>query len=432
MPAAGRPSLFRPGWIVYALFVLNPVFWVLGLGGFIWSLAALPLGVWILLRQDLKRPPTVALFGLYVIWAGFSVVRLDRFTRILTFGWRYSVYLTALGLAYYVYNERRVSRTTFVNWVALFWVWAIIGGYLGLLFPHVRLNSTLASKLLPASITNNEYVSSLVRPRLAQVQNIFGIPIPRPSTLFEFTNEWGSAVGLLTPFFVAATLYSFDPWKRRLGVIGLLVAIPPMLLSVNRGLWISVGAIFSVVAVRSFLAGRTAPLKFLAAGILLVAVVVITTPIGSIVSGRLSESDAGARAGIYAEAWAGAKQSPILGWGGPRPSTNPFSPAVGTHGHAFYAMFSHGFVGLGLYISWLVWAMYLAGHRRDPVSIALASVIFVAALQMFFYNAFPVPLPVMLVAVGLIFRADDRPGATRYPYDSSIGSEVLAMPRQGN
>lgn len=404
--ARSRSPLLAPGWIVYALFALNPVFWFLGLGGFIWSLAAVPLGIWIVQRRGVRLPPTVGLFGVYVAWATFSVIRLDRFTRLMVFGIRYLVYLSALGLAVYVYNERRVSRAKFVDWVALFWVWAIIGGYLGLLLPNTRLSPTLMSIILPRSIANESFVESLVRPRLAQVQNLFGIPIPRPSTLFAFTNEWGSAVGLLTPFFVAATLYSDDPRRRRLGMIGLLVGVPPMILSLNRGLWISVIATFALVAVRSFLVGRTGPLKSLAAGIFVVAMLIAFTPIGEIVAGRLSESDANARAGIYAEAWAGAKESPIIGWGGPRPSINPFSPSVGTHGHLWFAMFSHGFVGLGLYVAWLVTAMYRASFRRDPVSIMLASVVFVASIQMLFYNMFPVPLPIILVSIGLLYRSD--------------------------
>ncbi len=407
MRAAGRPPILQPGWIVYALFVMNPLFWVLGLGGFIWSMAALPLAAWLLLRPHLERPPTVGLFGVYVLWAAFSVVKLDRFSRVITFSFRFGVYLTSLGLAYYVYNERRVLRATFVNWMAMFWVWAIIGGYLGLLLPRVRFKATLASILLPPSIGSNEFVGNLVRPRFAQIQNIFGVPIPRPSTLFAFTNEWGGNVGLLTPFFVAATLYSPDPRRRRLGVVGLVIGVPPMILSVNRGLWLSVIAIFAVVAVRSLLNGRTAPLKLLAAGIFFVSILMALTPIGTIVGGRLSEDDSGSRAGIYSEAWNGALDSPILGWGGPRPSINPFSPSVGTHGHIWFAMFSHGFVGLGLYLAWLVWAMYRVSHRHDQVSIMLASVIFVGALQAFFYNMFSGSLPIILISLGLVFRRDD-------------------------
>lgn len=393
---------------MYALFVLNPVIWALGFGGFVWALASVPLIVWIMLRHDVKRPPATTIFILYVVWAGFSVIMLDSFTRFLAFGLRYGVYLTAIGLAIYVYNERRVTRTKFVDWVAMLWVWAIIGGYLGLLLPRMRLNVTLASLVLPRTLTRNEFVGNLVRPRFAQVQDIFGVAIPRPATLWAFTNEWGGNVGLLTPFFVAATLYSLDPWRRRAGVIGLVVAAPVMILSVNRGLWLSVGMIFAVVAVRSFLAGRTAPLKVFAAGIVMVAALITLTPIGSIVAGRLGDSSVDSRAGIYQEAWDGALERPILGWGGPRPSENPFSPSVGTHGHLWFAMFSHGLVGLGLYVTWLFTAMYSANRRHDPVSIMLASVIYVGALQMLFYNMFSGSLPIILIAVGLVARSDDR------------------------
>lgn len=415
MRSAGRPALFPPGWIVIGLFVWYPVLWLLGLAGVMWAAAALPLLVWLLLRRDIERPPTVTLYLIYVGWALFSVVRLDSATRVLTFGLRYGTYLTAAMLAYYVYNERRVTRTKFIEWVSLLWVYAVVGGYLGLLFPRVRLTKTPFAIVLPSSIANDEFVASLAQPRLAQVQNIFGVELPRPATLFAFTNDWGANIGLLTPFFVAATIYSGDALRRRIGIIGLVLALPPMLLSVNRGLWISVGAIFAVVAVRSFLAGRTGPLRMLGLGIAAIAVLVVVTPAGEIVGGRLSEGDANSRAGIYSEAWNGALESPILGWGGPRPSINPFSPAVGTHGHFWYAMFSHGFVGLALFVAWLGWAFHRGAMRRDPVSIMLASVVFVAALQMFFYNFFPSVLPIILIATGLMLRPDDRDGPVAVP-----------------
>lgn len=408
MRRSTRPPLLRPGWIVFALFALNPVWWLMGLGGFVWSMAAFPLLIWLLLRKHIVRPPAVALYAIYVGWAALSMIRLDKYTRFMTAGLRLAAYATALMLAYYVYNERRVSRATFVRWIGAFWVAAIAGGYLGLLLPNGRLNFTPASLLLPGAITSNDFVGNLVRPRFAQVQMFLGFPVARPSTLFGFTNEWGGNVGLLTPFFVAATLYSDNPRHRRWGVIGLVAALPPTLLSVNRGLWLSMGLILAIVAVRSFILGRTAPLKFFGGAVVVVIGLLMFTPIGSLVSGRLSESDASARQGIYREAWEGALRSPILGWGGPRPSTNPFSPAVGTHGHLWFAMFSHGFVGLGLYLAWMIWAMMSARVRRDPVSVMLATVIFVGFVQMFFYKMLPVSIAIILVAIGLLFR-DDRP-----------------------
>lgn len=410
MRANGRPPLLPPGWIVFTLFALYPLIWLSGVGGLIWGAAALPLLVWVLLRPNLRRPPTVLLFLIYIGYATFSVFRIDTISRLAVFGLRHAVYVTAACLAYYVYNERRISRTRFIDWVSLLWVYAIVGGYLGLLFPNVRITNTPAAVLLPSSIVEEPFVEALVRPRLAQVQELFGTQIPRPATLFSFTNEWGGNVGLLTPFFIAATIYSADPTRRRIGVIGLLLALPPMILSVNRGLWISLAGIFAVVAVRSFIAGRTGPLKAFGAGILVVAGLVLATPAGEIVTGRLSDASASTRSGIYREAWQGALESPVIGWGGPRPSINPFSPAVGTHGHLWFAMFSHGLVGLALFVAWLAWAIYCGSLRSDPVSIMLTSVLVVASLQMVFYNFFPSPLPIVLIATGLLFRPDDRPG----------------------
>jgi hypothetical protein len=406
-------QLLFPGWIVFALFVLNPVFWLLGLGGFIWAAAAVPLLVWILLHPGARRPPGTTLFVLYLVWAGGTIIMLDKFTRVLVFGFRYFVYISAIGLAVYVYSERRVTRETFVNWVATLWIWAIVGGYVALIFPRVRLNVTAASLLLPKALESNEFVGNMVRPRLAQVQEISGLQLARPATLWAFTNEWGSNVGLLTPFFIAAFVYSNDQRRRRLGVLGLVLAAPVMILSVNRGLWLSVGVIFAVVAVRSALAGRTAPLKLFVGIVVVVAVLLVATPIGGVVSGRLSESSADTRAGIYQEAWEGALQSPVLGFGGPRPSENPFSPHIGTHGHFWFAMFAHGIVGLALYMAWLTSAMYQASRYKDSVSLMLASVVYVGALQMFFYSVFSGSLALILIAVGLLGRTPATPTAAR-------------------
>jgi len=412
---------------VYALFVLNPVFWLLGLGGFIWAGAAIPVVVWILLRPEVRRPPGTTLFLLYVVWAGVTIIMLDSPTRVLVFGFRYFVYVSAIGLAVYVYNERRVTRETFVNWVATLWIWAIVGGYLALLFPRVRLNVTAASLLLPGALSRNEFVGNLVRPRLAQVAEYQGIPglqVSRPATLWAFTNDWGGNVGLLTPFFIAAFIYSHDARRRRAGVIGLIAAAPVMILSVNRGLWLSVGMILAVVAVRSAMAGRTAPLKMLGGSIVVITILLVATPIGVVVSGRLSVSSADTRAGIYQEAWEGALESPVLGWGGTRPSENPFSPSVGTHGHIWFAMFAHGFVGLTLYVGWLLSAMYRVARHRDPVSLMLASVVYVGALQMLFYNMFSGSLAIILIAIGLLGRSLSTP---TFPH----GSRATQSRRRG-
>ena len=420
----GRPPLLQPGWIVAALFMLNPLWWVLGFGDFAWCLAVFPLWTWIAMRHNLKMPPALWLFALFLTWALVTVVRLDRFTRVLSFGFRFSAYLAAAGLAIYVHNERRVTRDRFIRWVAWFWVAAIVGGYIGLALPNGQISTTLASTILPKSITDNDFVGKLVRPGFAQVQNLFGIAIPRPKTLFSFTNEWGGNVGLLTPFFMASFLYSAKRNERRFGLWMLLVAIPPIIMSVNRGLWMTLILIFVVTAYRSFLQGHTRALKTLAAASGLVVVLLMFTPLGEIVAGRLSESDAGTREGIYSEAWQGTLQSPLLGWGGPRPSINPFSPPIGTHGQVWMVMFSHGFVGLALYCSWAILAIVQSMKYRDRVSMMLTCVVMAGGLQAFFYNLLPTSLPIILTATGLLSRPVDN--LLKRPSASSLSPAIAA------
>lgn len=403
----GRPPLLQPGWIVFALFTLNPLWWVLGFGGFVWSVGFIPLWWWIAQRRDIRWPPMVGIFVLYMVWCLLTIIRLDRFTRVLSFGFRYTAYLTALGLAVYVYNERRVTRARFVRWISWFWVAAIVGGYVALVVPNAVIKPTLASVVLPQSITSNDFVANLVNPGFAQVQNLFGIAVPRPKTLFPFTNEWGGNVGLLTPFFVASFLYSPLRRERQFGALMLVVALPPMIISVNRGLWISVALTFVLVAFRSFKQGSTFALKMLMGAIVCIGFLIIATPLGGVVGGRLGDSDASTREGIYGEAWQGALESPLLGWGGPRPSENPFSPSIGTHGHFWLVMFAHGFVGLALYMAWVAVTISKSLSRRDPTSMMLACVIIVGGVQMFFYNLLPISIPIILVAIGLYSRTDD-------------------------
>jgi hypothetical protein len=72
-------------------------------------------------------------------------------------------------------------------------------------------------------------------------------------------------------------------------------------------------------------------------------------------------------------------------------------------------MFAHGFVGLALYVSWVVMTITRSLSRRDPLSMMLACVIIVGGVQMFFYNLLPTSIPIILAAIGLISRNDQVP-----------------------
>ncbi len=413
--------LLRPGWMVFALFALNPLWWALGFGDLSWCFAAIPLWIWVLTRRTFIVPPSVGLFLTFVAWCVITVFRLDRASRLFAFGFRTTALLTAAGLAIYVFNERRVTREKFADWIAWFWIAAVIGGYLGLLAPTGRLPQTLAGIVLPNGIKSNELVVNMIRPGFAQQQDQFGVAVVRPKTLFPFTNEWGGNLGLLTPFFVLSWVMSAIRWRRVLGVVGLVLAMIPIIRSVNRGLWLSLLMFAVIYAVRAVFGGRPAVLVAMIVGGVALTLLILATPLKTTLVERLSsERSTDARAGIYKEAFDGATSSPIFGNGGPRPSKNPYSPPIGTHGQFWLVMFAHGFVGLGLYLAWAGASIMAACRRVDRFSIVVSVTVIVGAAQMFFYNLLPQSLPIILVAVGLACRPPDqtsrwqpRPEATR-------------------
>jgi polysaccharide biosynthesis protein PslJ len=395
--------------MVFALFALNPLWWALGFGDLSWCMAAVPLWIWVLTRRNFVIPPSVGLFITFILWAMITIFELDKPSRLFAFGFRTTSLLTAAALAIYVFNERRVTREKFVDWVAWFWIAAVIGGYIGLAFPKGHISTTLASLVLPKGITSNELVKNMVRPGFAQQQDQFGVNVVRPKTLFPFTNEWGGNLGLLTPFFVLSWVMSGVKKRRNLGILGLVLAMVPMIKSVNRGLWISLILFAIIYSVRAVLGGRPAVLVAMIVGAIILTVIIFTTPLKTTIVERLSsERSTDARAGIYEEAFAGAKNSPIFGNGGPRPSKNPYSPPIGTHGQFWLVMYAHGFVGLALYLAWSGASIMAASRRVDRFSIVMSVTVIVGATQMFFYNLLPQALPIILVALGLACRPPDQ------------------------
>jgi len=398
--------MLKPGWIITAIFPMFPLWWLLGLGGFVYPIAGMVLIGWVLGHRRLMIPPSTGLFVLFLGWVLLSFTQLDSGPRGIVFFYRFFAYVAAVRLLIYVINERRVTREWIIRMVGIFWIMCVIGGWVGLLIPTFRMPATLASILFPRSLSQNEFLGQLIRPGVAQLQVFLGFPLPRPKTFFGYTNDWGGNLGLLTPFFVVAFLRTKNLRRRRIGKIMLVVAVPPIVISVNRGLWISIALYVVYLAVRGLMAGRA---KQAGAGLVLGAIVlgIVVSPLGSIVQSRLESTDADTREGIYQEAIDGAFERPILGWGGPRPSSNPESPAIGTHGHIFLLIFSHGFVGAALFCAWLLAAVVLAARRDDLDSVHLSAVLVIGVVQMLFYNLLPVSIPLMALALGLCLRGPD-------------------------
>ena len=120
----------------------------------------------------------------------------------------------------------------------------------------------------------------------------------------------------------------------------------------------------------------------------------------------------GVRLDLYRETFERTLQSPLLGYGAPRPSAVQ-EISVGTQGYMWMLMFSYGFVGLALFLMFL-WGSTLRTWRSPgDVDLVLHSVLVVASVVVIFYGLDIMQLvAIMLVAAVLLRR---RYGLENHP-----------------
>lgn len=431
-PVGPRP----PRWPLALLFGGYPVMWSLGLGT-----AALPLltGIcllWLLRhRRRLLAPRGSGVWFAFLLWLVVSIGTIDLVApgtiggggagAVLAFAFRAAMYLSATALMIYLASttEREVPARLLVRSLGWLFFGAVVGGYLGLLLPTGGFTTPI-EHLLPRSLGSNSFVRELVHPTFAQVQNVLGVGDARPSAPFTYTNEWGLMVGYLLPAFVVDRMVLGGRRERFWGAGVLLLSVVPIVLSLNRGLWLS---LILGGAIAAFLVVRRRPRLLLPLALAAVVAVggVLLSPFGSILEDRAaSEHSLSARSFILQKAVQGSVASPIVGWGGPRqPEGNPDSrvsgesaacpkcspPSVGTHGQLWLVLFSHGLVGVVLFFSFFGRAWWHQLRPTDPIGALGLVYVSVWFLQMFFYPGVPWSVHLVLALIGLRARGTHTP-----------------------
>ncbi|MBT0770545.1 hypothetical protein KIH74_16495 [Kineosporia sp. J2-2] len=416
IPAPGRFPLGRvrpvqppselPVWPVVLLLAGFPVFWVLGLASFAPVLCAVPMVALLWARRDVVLPLGFAYWGFFLLWVGVAALALDNAMRLVGYGMRLGNFLGATVTFVYVYNlnTRRFGDRRALTVLLAFFAFVVLGGWLGVLLPDVRLHTPM-SLLLPGSIASNEYVGALVRPRFAEVQHPWGAPQPftRPSAPFAYTNSWGCNVALLVPCMLALVALA-GRRVRLLTVTLLLLALVPAFATLNRGLYIAVvlGLVYAVA--RFAFHGRVVPLVGL--GVAGVVIVVAADAVGLLggLSQRLEYSATNvSRATIYAEAFEGTLRSPLIGNGAPRPSAT-LEISVGTQGQIWNIMFSFGFVGLFLFLGWFTWLAVVSRRWRRSSDLWLHVCLVVSLVTMVYYGYDGMQLVVVMLVAALVLR----------------------------
>jgi hypothetical protein len=398
---------------------LYPLWWALGVGAFTWTLLAVPMAAILYTLRPIRIPRGTGLLLLFLLCVLVSVIQVDTPDRMAGYVLRTSYYLAAAVVWLYLVNaEDRLSTTRIMRALLMLWAAAVAGGYLGLAFSNMSWPGPLA-ELIPAGLRDNDLIRDLVNPGFAEVTDVVGVTISRPKAPFTYTNGWGSALALLTPVALAALAGpDFSPRSKRLIRIGLAASAIPVIASLNRGLWALLLLAGLYVVIRRSPGGgsRTTAMVFLA--LLAIATAIVATPLGNPVRDGLDtrtvDSDA-RREILYEETLDRTLESPVLGYGAPRPSERT-NQSVGSHGQLWTVMFSHGLVAAGLYVAFL---FSLAWQSRNPATLTgtwLHVALVIGLVQMLFYGQLPHQLFIIVsVAAVALRRRETEPTSAVTP-----------------
>lgn len=422
-------------------FLLFPLWWLVGLGQLGFIALAVPMGLHLLKRRGVAAPRGFALWLLFLgvlvasspaIWSRVpGLAPPGGAERLITFGFWVAWFIAATVFLLYLGNvsDRELPTTRVIDLMALMFLVTVVGAYAGQFLWRVEFPSLL-EVVLPGAVTDVRLVEIMIHPGLAQIQDIIGYEAPRPKAPWTFANTWGANYGLLLPFFVLAFTGPRVSAARRVALIPLaLLALPPVVFSLNRGMWAGLLAVGCYVAVRLALLGRFLVLGLLATASVVAGYVVVRTPLGEVLLARLANPHSNqGRANLAGETVATVlAYSPVVGFGTPRAMEGNFfsvaagategcpkcsPPQLGTQGSLWFVIFTTGLVGAFMFCAFLL-RRYVAGLRqRTALGIALTSTGVYLAVVIWVYDIIGPSLIFVTVALALMWRAEqqDVPG----------------------
>lgn len=402
---AARRTALPEHWPVVAVFACYPLLWALGLGLAL-PLLGLPLLVRLSTRRSVRVPPGFGLWLFFLGWAALSASQLEELSNYLAFTYRFLLWASAVVVLVYVYDtpRDRLPDETLLHAMLVLWALSIVGGWLAIAFGDLRL-ATPVSLVTPGAVRSIPFLWDTISPKLAQVQVFLGYPISRPAAPFTYTNAWGANLAVLVP--VVAAVWPMLEGRRRAWVGGLLLAsVVPIVVSANRGLWVTLIATTVYVAVRA--AHRQDPrmARRLALGGAALVVAVLVTPLGGLVSDRLETDHSGeTRMNIYERAQEETAKSPLLGYGSPRTDPeNPDAPPVGTHGTLWMVLYSHGVPGVVAFVGGLAGLALRTRNPRNRRYLWLHAAVVGGLFMIPFYELIPMPIFTVAACAGIVLR----------------------------
>lgn len=429
-----RPRVgLKPGWPLTALIIGFPLWWLLGLSEFIFIIAAVPMA-WHLIRSGgrIRVPSGFGLWALFCGWmlAGAVALQLTApdtlpptldFGTISSFMVRAANYLAATVILLYVGNlsEAQFPRKKLAKLLGYFALVTIGGGLLGTFAPHLEFTS-VTEMLLPKSLASNRSVEALVHPAVAQVQDITGEESGRPKAPFDYTNTWGANISILLIWLFTGWWTMGSRVQRWFAMGGIVIAVVPIVYSLNRGMWVGLGITIVYVAVRMAARGKFLVLGTLMCGAALAGMVFVASPLQTIVAERLANPHSNEiRTTLALTSIKDAAASPIIGYGSTRKligssqtiavgrtSSCPQcgNASIGSTGQLWLLLISNGFVGTALYVGFFVYAVWRYRGDRTPLGLSGSLSMLLPLWYMFTYVTVGSSLVIAFLGLGLLWR----------------------------
>lgn len=417
-----RTTQTLPAAPVILPFAAYILWWALGIGDFIWIFAGFIICLsWIGIR-GIKVPPLLFLWVLFTAWVAVTLVMNDNVGRFAGAVYRLLLYASAGLLAIHTFNARQSLPLQKVTGAM---VWFLGGmsavGYAALAFPQAIIRTPM-SWIMPEALARNELVEQMIIRRMSHWNPSAWIDqAVRPVAPFLYANTWGNVYSLVLPL---AVLHLWLMWHTRyrwITLIVILASIIPALSTLNRGMFVGLGVVALWVLLQTVRRGQFFTAALAVFAMALAGLVWFVSPLGAALFNRVATTYSLVdRESLYVETFDAVLTSPLFGYGSPRPADQSWLPSLGTQGQLWTVLYSHGFVGVALFVGFLLAACVVVLRRRDVVGAVLGGIILATAVETVFYGMMT-GIMVSLVVVALAMRSDtvissgDRPGMTVQP-----------------
>ncbi len=418
--------------LVAWLLAAYPLWWALGLSVLIFQIVAVPMLLALRRRTAILVPPGFGWLLLFLVWTCMSLLMLNYTApgtvvestgqRAFVATFRLTQYLSLATILVYLVNLNRSRLSAHgLGWLlGLFFTYGVVGGIFALFAPAFEFTS-LAEALLPGGLRENSWVQSMVHPSLAQVQEIIGEPVGRPAAPFGYTNMWGAILAMLLPWYVATWVVGRRKLHQILAVAFLLLGLVPMIVSLNRGLWLALVVMVAIAAVRAAVRGHGALLASTLFAAILALTVTAITPLGNLVSERLSNPHSNSIRELTTEkALEVSGYSPLLGFGTTRDLQGShrsiaIGPTLecpkcggvplGQNGQFWMVLVSQGWIGVVLFYGLFLTALGRLWRSRSHLVFAGWLSILIGVFMSVYYDMMMIPMAVAVMSLGALWYA---------------------------